>query len=173
MGKLFLIFGIIPIFIRLLLYVFPLLEKGKYGIVTLPKSIFLIFPSVVLPFILICLSLNIYSYIKSDFIDEDFLFGIVILSICLVGSVFLLITYKHNIIRYDNNRIIYKKKCYLFSEIRSLGWDEKKYYFVINNQEKVKIDILSPGVDMMIKEYYKFIAEYKKETKSNNSKKKK
>lgn len=167
------IFGIIPIFIRSLLYVFPLLEKGKYGKVTLPKSIFLIYPSVVLPFILICLSLNIYSYAKSNFIDDDALFGIVILSICLVGFIFLLITYKNNIIRYDNDKIIYKKKCYLFSEIRSLGWDKNKYYFVTKNQEKIKIDILSPGVDMLIKEYYKFTDENKKATKSSRSKRKK
>lgn len=171
MTKLLVIIFFIPLLTRTLVFIVPFYEKGKYGKVSLPRITFLFLPLVFLPIIILCLLLNINDFIKDGLSNKDASSTILILSICLLFDIYLLVKYKLSIIKFDKNKIIYRKETYLFSEIISLGFDKNYYYFVTKDRGKIRIDSMSPGLDMLIKDYHQKIGLNKKEVKWNEYKK--
>ena len=153
MYKIFIIVGVIPLIINIILYVIPLKEKGKFGKVTVPKSAFLITP-IIADLVLGCgLIANVISYVNSNFSDKEEFKTIILFSVVLVLSVIPLICYKKSIVKYDADKIFYHKKWYNFSDIQSFGNDQKSYVFVTKTGEKIKIDILAVGFDLLYKTY--------------------
>ena len=74
----------------------------------------------------------------------------VIISLLLLLYIFL---YNHfrNIIKYDSEKLIYKRKIIFFDDIVNFGYDDKFYYFVIRKGNKIKISRLAVGFDDLYK----------------------
>lgn len=157
MYKTIIIVGIVPLIINLLLYVFPFIEKGKNGVVSVSKSTFLVFPLISQLVFGMGLALNIYSYIEDGFINRrNYIGTFVIFSIVIMLGIIPEICYFRSIIKYDTEKMYYRKKQYYFSDVVSFGYDKKNFVFVMRDDSKVKIDRLAVGFDNLYKSYKAF-----------------
>ena len=151
------IVGIIPLIINLLLYVSPLTEKGRNGVVSVSKITFLLFPLFSQLVLGIGLTLNIYSYIVDGFVDKDnYIPTFILFSVTILMGIYPEIYYFRSIVKYDNEKMYYRKRQYYFSDVVSFGYDKKEYVFVMKDDSKVKIDALAVGFENLYKNYKEF-----------------
>ena len=151
------IVGIIPLIINLLLYVSPLTEKGRNGVVSVSKITFLLFPLFSQLVLGIGLTLNIYSYIVDGFVDKDnYIPTFILFSVTILMGIYPEIYYFRSIVKYDNEKMYYRKRQYYFSDVISFGYDKKEYVFVMKDDSKVKIDALAVWFENLYKNYKEF-----------------
>ena len=157
MYKIIIIVAIVPLIINLLLYVLPLKEKGRNGVVSVSKITFFVFPLISQLVFGIGLILNIYSYISDGFVNKDnYIPTFILFSVTILMAIYPEIYYFRSIVKYDNEKMYYRKKKYFFSDIVSFGYDKKDYVFVMKDDSKVKIDVLAVGFDNLYKNYKAF-----------------
>lgn len=156
MNKIFIIVGLIPLLINIILYVIPITEKGKFGKVTVPKSTFLITPIVADIVFGSGLIANAISYVNGNYSDKDEFKTIILFAFILVLSIVPLIYYNKSIVKYDSEKIYYHKKWYKFSDVQSFGYDRKNYVFITKSGDKIKIDRLAVGFNLLYKTYQEY-----------------
>ncbi len=139
----YLLLIIIPFIVNVVLYVLPMREKEKYGIVMLPRSIFFYFPTIVSTVALFFLVLNITSFVKDH--DNDSKKGICILSIVVFLSTILLVYFYVERIKFDSEKFKYHNKWYYFSDIETSKIENDKYVLTLKTRKKVKIDTSCVG----------------------------
>lgn len=164
MYKIIVIVGIIPIIINILLFILPFKEKGKNGVVNLPKSTFLFFPIITQSVFGAGLFLCLITCISDGKFSKDEISTFVLCLFAILLSIIPEIYYFINVIKYDSNRLCYRKKWYNFSEIETFGYDKKNYTFVTKTGEKIKIDLLSVGFDNLYKAYNDFKKQIKNQS---------
>lgn len=146
---------VIPSVINLL-FVLSLYEKDKANIVHSPKLMFLYFPCGGGVFLCLGASLNFKSYIEGGYVDKDALgFSILLFTgsiLCLIA----VIIYKISIIKYDDEKLLYRGKWYNYNQICSLGNNKNNYTFVLNNGKKIKFSILAVGSNELCKAYLNY-----------------
>lgn len=153
--KIIFITMIIPSIINIL-FVLSLYEKDEANIVHSPKLLHLYIPCGGGLFLGLGASLNLKSYIDGGYVDKDaFAFSLLL----FIGSAFCLVAiiiYKMSIIKYDDEKLLYRGKWYYYNQICSLGNDKNNYTFVLKNGKKIKFSILAVGSNELCKAYLNY-----------------
>ena len=146
--------GVITLSCALSLY-----EKEKPNNVHYPKLLFLYVPCFGSVLLGVGAWFNFKSFLDSNYGNKgDLVFSIVL----FIGSVLclvLILFYKGSMIRYEDERFLYRKKWYTYDEVSTLGNDKDNYVFVLKNGKKIRFPILAVGANGLCKAYQ----DYKKQ----------
>jgi hypothetical protein len=147
-----------------LLFALSLFEKKKSNIVHESKVLYLFLPSFSSILLGLGASLNFRDYIDGGYVDKDSLAFSILLFTGSIFALIVIIIYKRTIIRYDNEKLLYRGKWYKYDQICSLGNNKNDYVFVLKDGKKIKFSILAVGSNELCKAYL----DYKKQHKKDN-----
>lgn len=145
----------IPSIINLLLSL-SLFEKEKPNIVHESKFLYLYLPSFGSIFLCLGAYYNLKSFVHNGCIEKDeFIFASMLFA-CSIFALIVVIMYKCTIIRYDDKKLLYRRKWYNYNQIYSLGNTKNKYVFVLKNGKKIKFSISAVGSNELCKTYLNY-----------------
>ncbi len=139
-----------------LLFVLSLNEKVKIGIVHNEKILHLYVPCGGTLLFSLGSFFNFKYYINGGCVDKETLAFSIFLFIFSILSLIMVFVYRISIIKYDNEKLLYRGKWYYYNEICSLGNNDNDYIFLLNNGKKIKFSILAVGSNELCKAYLNY-----------------
>lgn len=139
-----------------ILFSLALYEKDESNMVHNSKLLNLYIPCGGCLLLSVGATLNFKSFVDGQYTSKDELIFSIILFLGSIMCLIILFIYKRTIIRYDDEKLLYRRKWYRYDEISTLGNDKNDYVFVLKNGKKIRFSILASGSNELCKAYLNY-----------------